>query len=147
MNAGQQHVAIHTQPDNPIPGPVRQYDARRVETLAVAAADLSRPLPVTFDEAISTLESWNCMLIEPDGSLVWADSSGRRPWRIDIQLQDGREGLQYVEIKTNAPRPPCARLLTAFGQATQPLMVQLVLEGIFLSAVTWLDLLEPGETA
>ncbi len=63
--------------------------------------------------------------------------------RIDIQLQDGRDGLQYVEIKSDAPRPPCARLLTAFGQDTRPLMVQLVLEGVFLSVGTWLDLLEP----
>ena len=136
------HIAIHTQPNDTRPGPVRQYNERQVATFEVAAPDRIKPLPVTFDEAISTLESWNCLLIEPDGSLVWTDSTGR-PWRIDGQLQDGRDRLQYVEIKTNAPRPPCEKLLTAFGSATRPLMVQLVLEGVFLSATTWLDLLEP----
>ena len=142
MIVNQWHIAIHAQPHDTRPGPVWQYDEQPVATLEVAAPYPSRPLPVTFDEAISTLESWNCLLIEPDGSLVWANSTGR-PWRIDGQLQDGRDGLQYVEIKTNAPRPPCEKLLTAFGSATEPLIVQLVLEGVFLSAAAWLDLLEP----
>ncbi len=142
MIVSQWHITVHTQPNDTRPGPIRQYNERQVETLDVAAPIRSKPLPVTFDEAISTLESWNCLLVEPDGSLVWANSTGR-PWCIDGQLQDGRDGLQYVEIKTNAPRPPCEKLLTAFGIATEPLMVQLVLEGVFLSAATWLDLLDP----
>jgi hypothetical protein len=138
----QWYISIHTLPKDTRPGPIRQYNERQVETLEVTAPNQNKPLPVTFDEVIATLESWNCLLIEPDGSLVWADSTGR-PWRIDGQLQDGRNGLQYVEIKTNAPRPPCEKLLTAFGSTFQPLMVQLVLEGVFLSAATWLELLDP----
>ena len=142
MIVNQWHIAIHTQPNDARPGPLRQYNERQVETIEVAGVNRSDPLPVTFDEAISTLEAWNCLLIEPDGSLVWADSTSR-PWRIDGQLQDGRDGLQYVEIKTNAPRSPCEKLLTVFGFAARPLMVQLVLEGVFLPAATWLDLLKP----
>ena len=108
-----------------------------VESLELNGADLTSPLPVTFEEVIATFQSWDCMLIEPDGSIVWANPD----WRIDVQLQDGRDGLHYVEVRTTAPRAENERLLSAFG--VEPLVVQLIQEGVFLESATWLSLLKP----
>ncbi len=96
------------------------------------------PLPVTFEAAIATVESWDCLLIQPDGSLVWASPG----WRIDAQLQDGRNGLQYVEIRTTAPRSRNEQLLTAFGHPDHSFVIQLIHEGVFLDLTTWLELLD-----
>jgi hypothetical protein len=112
-----------------------------VDALQLNGADLMAPLPVTFEDAIATMETWNCMLIEPDGSLVWASPN----WRIDAQLQDGRDGLQYVEMRTSAPRPQNEKFLTAFGHPDHSFVVQLIREGVFLDLTTWLELLDADD--
>ena len=136
----QWYIAIHRAPLGSRTKATWCWGDIDVETWRLNGADLTAPLPVTFEQAIATMQSWNCMLIEPDGALVWANPA----WRIDAQLQDGRDGLQYVEVRTTAPRHENEKLLTAFGHPDHNLVIQLIHEGIFLDAATWLDLQATG---
>lgn len=129
------YVAVHRAPLHKTGSATWQFQGQPIDTLQLNGSDLTLPLPVTFEEVVTTLEAWDCMLIEPDGSIVWASPD----WRIDVQLQDGRDGLQYVEVRTTAPRAEIEKLLTAFGR--EPLVIQLIHDGVFLRTSTWLSLL------
>jgi hypothetical protein len=134
----QWYLAVHQAPAGPLAKATWRCGEKNIDALQLNGSDLLPPLPVTFEEAIDKLKSWNTLLIEPDGSLVWASPD----WRIDAQLQDGRNGLQYVEIRTTAPRPWNEQLLTAFGHPSHRFVIQLIHEGVFLDVGTWLELLD-----
>ena len=131
------YLAVHRAPSEPRETARWRLGETCVDRLHLNGSDLTAPLPVTFEQAIATFESWKCLLIEPDGALVWASPD----WRIDAQLQDGRDGLQYVEVRTTAPRIENEKLLTALGYPDHDLVIQLIREGAFLKAATWLELL------
>ncbi len=139
MASMEWYVALHREPVRRPAKSSWQYRGRAVESLVINGGDLVAPLPVTFEQAVATLESWDCMLVEPDGSVVWASPQ----WRIDAQLQDGRDGLQYVELRTTAPQRPNRRLAAAFCSEGHQLVVQLIQEGVFLTLENWLSLLTP----
>jgi hypothetical protein len=91
-------------------------------------------LPVTFDDAVATLQILDRLFIEPDGSFVW---TGRSPdgqtWQVDGNLIDRGDCLAYVELKGYCPEPQFNMLLSALGWPQHSLVFQLTKRGVVLA--------------
>ncbi|MCP4194582.1 MAG: hypothetical protein GY768_28575 [Planctomycetaceae bacterium] len=91
------------------------------------------PLPRSFEEVLSCLESFARMFIEPDGSFVWVGGESETNWQLDGQLNDGSTGLNSVEIKGTVSTQAWNQLLQAVGWPDAQLLMQLPREGIFMT--------------
>ena len=94
---------------------------------------LSKPLPMTFEQAIDALETLPRMFIEPDGSFVWVAEADSEPWQLDGQLHDGLGHLATVEIKGQVGADRWSQLVQCFGSENVTLLVQFVREGRFMT--------------
>jgi hypothetical protein len=90
-------------------------------------------LSVTFDVALTALESLPRMFIEPDGSFVWTGVELQREnWQVDGNLIDQGDVLAYVELKGCCPEAEFHALLKAFGWPAAEILFQMPERGIFL---------------
>ena len=93
---------------------------------------LQADFPITFDQAIDSLQTIKGMFSEPDGSFFWASSQGGPRWQVEGNLYDQGDRLAYAELKGNCPEGSFDELLRAFGWPGTPLVFQLPEEGIYL---------------
>jgi hypothetical protein len=93
----------------------------------------SRPLSVTFDQALSVLEQLDRMFIEPDGSFVWmGGASDSDRWQVDGNLIDRGDCLAYVELKGSCPELQLNQILSALGWPNEPLAFELTRRGVVI---------------
>lgn len=88
------------------------------------------PLAVTFDALVERLSATEGVFVEPDGSFVWRTREGQ----VDGQIQDGRTGIDHIQLRVRCSHKMWDRLLRIIGPPAQPLLVQLTEEGILLTA-------------
>lgn len=122
------HVHIHARGRQVLDASTIRIGRCQITTLGVGPADLGLAFPITFDDAVASLEKIPRMFIEPDGSFVWPADD----WQIDGNLFDGGSRLHYVEVKGNCVGTPLETFLRAFGNDQTPLMFQLVREAVFV---------------
>src|SRR5262245_5374620 len=90
-------------------------------------------LSVTFDQALSALDQFDRLFIEPDGSFVWTGhTEDGESWQVDGNLIDRGDFLAFVELNGRCPKEPFDRLLAALGWPSTKLSFQLPRRGIFL---------------
>jgi len=96
--------------------------------------EATRPLPITFDQALAALQQFERLFIEPDGSFVWTgtDANGQ-PWQVDGNLIDRGDALAYIELKGRCPQEQFDQLLAAFGWPQAILTFHLPQRGATLS--------------
>lgn len=125
-------TTVHAMPPAARPGAIVELHGLKLQTLSVAADQLSTPFACTFEEARERLEQLERMYVEPDGSFVWASPHGEPSWQVDGNLYDRQERLLLVDLKGNCPEEQFDRLLTAFGWPATPLAFQLTREAVLL---------------
>jgi hypothetical protein len=90
-------------------------------------------LSVSFDQAMSALEQFDRLFIEPDGSFVWTGhTEDGESWQVDGNLIDRGEFLAFVELKGRCPEAKFDMLLAALGWPAFRLTFQLSRRGIFV---------------
>lgn len=99
-------------------------------TVSVLGLAEGAALPVTFDEALASLELLSRMFIEPDGSFVWTGDDGGERWQVDGNLIDRGECLAYVELSGCCPESRFDEVLGALGWPESPLWFQLPRRGV-----------------
>lgn len=109
----------------------------------VVAAAAAGGFDVAFEEVAAALERIERLYFEPDGSFVWADGA----WQIDGLVCDRDGRVQYVELKGTAPAADVRRLLAMLGWPATAVTIQLVREGILMSAEAFLGRLGDGDGA
>ena len=125
------HAVVHAMPASAAAGPQMEIDGVGCATLAILPTTLSAPMAVSFEEAVESLTRLPRLFIEPDGALVWTGVEPA-PWRVDGALFDLGGRLLYVEIKGACPSGALDQLLAGLGRASQPLVFQLIRQGVFL---------------
>lgn len=88
----------------------------------------------TWEDAATLLEQLPGMIFELDGSLVFSgnDDSGRR-WHVNGHLFDFAGRLHRVELHGECPPESFDTLLRCVGWPTQPIVFEMVREGMTLS--------------
>ena len=111
-----------------------------LNTLRVKPAERMLPLPVTFDSAVEQLARLPRMFVEQDGAFVWRpESNEETSWQVDGVLFDHPNQLQYAELKGRCPAARFQELLIVFGLPRQPLILQMVREGVFVESECFLE--------
>jgi hypothetical protein len=91
-----------------------------------------KPLPVTFESALSALAEMPRMFIEPDGSFVWTSPAGVAAWQVDGILVDGGATLYYCELKGCCPPEPLHQLLACLSDGATRLVFEMVEQGVVM---------------
>jgi hypothetical protein len=85
----------------------------------------------SFDDGLSTLQRFDRMFIEPDGSFVWTGgASDSDRWQVDGNLIDRGDCLAYVELKGRCPELQLNQILSALGWPNEPLAFELTRRGV-----------------
>jgi len=87
------------------------------------------PFNVTFEDVSAALATFERLYIEPDGSFVWASSSGEPAWQLDGVLYDRDGRLQHIDLKGACPAAALDRLLAVLGWPATRVQFELVREG------------------
>jgi hypothetical protein len=130
------HVIVHARPAMAPAGPTIESAGRQVSTLALTPANLSAPLPVSFEQAGAALAALPRMYFEPDGSFVWrgeGDGRDRGDWQLDGVLYDRDGRVLFAEIKGACPPKQLDSLLTCLGWPGTQLVFQLAQQAVFLA--------------
>jgi hypothetical protein len=89
---------------------------------------------VSFDSALSRLETLPRFFIEPDGSFVWRGvMANGQDWQLDGNLIDRGDVLDYVELQGSCPSERLDEILLALGWPDAALAFQLPRLGQFLT--------------
>lgn len=84
-----------------------------------------------FDTSFASLQQFERLFIEPDGSFVW---TGALPdgttWQVDGNLIDQGERLAYVELKGCCPEAQFDQFLATLGWPEVPLKFELTRRGV-----------------
>lgn len=131
------HVTLHARPPGEFPAEARVLDGHELAALAIPPQLLALPLPISFEEAYSALQSLPRMFIEPDGSWVWVSSDPEQPWQLDGMLYDRGGKLLYVELKGHAPEDVLAQVCEHFGCTPPDCVVQFVRHAVVVSLEEW----------
>jgi hypothetical protein len=79
-----------------------------------------RRLPQTFEAFSEILATWTGMFVEPDGSFVWAQSSGELRRQLDGMIYDRDGAIEYLELKGDSTSSDweriCAALTSPIGK-------------------------------
>lgn len=109
-----------------------EIDLRGLRLPRVQATAYDAFLPVSFEQAIESLNRLPRLDSEPDGWFVIAgDHQGRR-WQVDGHLFDFAGQLHRVEIHGECPPEAFDDLLRCVGWPQAPLVFELVMEGVAL---------------
>ena len=139
------HINIHTRPLGLRRGEDYWLSCRAIPTLAVARSD-NLPLDVTFDQACKSLAVLPRMLIEPDGSFVWAGAWNRLvdrtddrsdSWQLEGVLYDQGDRLVYVELRGICSEMAFDQMIGALGWPDVPLMFQLTAAAVYIDEETF----------
>ena len=126
------YVTLHARPASAAPGPAIELADRRLQSLAIAPAELaSTTFATSFEEARSQLDALPRMYTEPDGSFVWVSPHGDPAWQVDGNLYDRDGRLLFVDLKGTCPGDCFDRLLAALAPGTATIF-QLTREAVFL---------------
>jgi len=129
----QFYVTIHAEPPGAARGEPIQVADQEVTPLVIDPASLAAtPLEVSFEAAVATLETFERMFVEGDGSLVWTSSHGEEAWQVDGNLYDRDGRLLFVDLKGTCPPQQFEQFLAALGWPQIRLMFQLTREAVFL---------------
>ena len=129
------HVAWHRRPECIETGPEILISGVRTPTLHIPTAGLTLPWSLSFEEVITSIERLDRMFAEPDGSFVWRQAAERQ---IDGQLYDCDGRLLYVELSGNYLSDDVIALEIALNPQRDPLVVQLLREGVVVAWEAWL---------
>jgi len=137
-------VSIRARPVSATLVAPRTLAGRDVQPLVVPPSDVGQPLPVSFEDALSTLQSFARMFAEPDGAFVWTGDAPR--WQLDGVLYDRHDHVLSIDLKGSCPQAEWELLLNVFGWPRVPLMLEWHSAGLFLSAEEFRRLAEmpPG---
>lgn len=104
-----------------------------------AAANPHANLAVSFEDAVSQLESLPRMFIEWDGSFVWRNACDdstdveSSQWQLDGMVYDHLGAIRYLELKGCCTQNAWKQLLSILGWPEQELIIHHVDEGRFES--------------
>ena len=127
------HVIVQAAPQKALEYQTVSLRETSWQVIDLSPADLTVPLPHTFEDVLSRLESLDRMFIEPDGSFVWVGGSIESNWQVDGQLHDSSSGLINVEIKGTICVDAWEQLLSCLGWPDVQLLIQLPREGVFMA--------------
>ena len=97
-------------------------------------------LGISFDDLATKLQRHPAVYWEPDGSFAWTEQGPPRH-RIQGQLTDGGERLQYVELWGVASSSMLDALLEWISAPPTGLMFQLMQAGVFVDETTIREIL------
>ncbi|MEO1991657.1 MAG: hypothetical protein ABGW78_06975 [Pirellulales bacterium] len=100
--------------------------------LQIPQLSLSRPLNVTFDNAVERLSQLDRMFVELDGSFLWSNKHHSHSWQIDGNIFEQNNKVLFVELKGTCFPSTFDALLTCFGWPTETLVFQLTRPSVFL---------------
>lgn len=132
------HISIHGRAEGAAAGEPLESRGQTWPTLHVAAAEMSVPLPVRFEDVVTALEDLGRPFVEPDGSFIWTSSS-KEPvrWQLDGVFYDRGGQLNHVDLKGTCPAERFDRMLESLGWPSGQLMFQLSREAVFLDEATF----------
>jgi hypothetical protein len=125
-------ISIHARPPGEIASRSIRLDGMEVQMLQLEPAQRTRPLRVSFEEAVECLEQLPRMFVEPDGSFVWVGQRDASTWQLDGCLYDRDQHIIYVDVAGTCPLQQFDQLLSAFGWPDAPLIFQVVQQAVFL---------------
>ncbi len=123
-------IYIHAAPDD-IPATsdaTQEINGVITPVLHLQPAQLTTPLGMTFEEALTHLDTQPRMFIEPDGSFVQRGEG----WQIDGVLHDSPAGLTAIECRGATTQDAFEQLLAVAGWPDQPVVFQLTRAGTYL---------------
>ncbi len=138
------HVTLHAHPGRSFPSQEMMLQGGPRQVLVIPAGELSRPLPVRFDDVLTQLEQLPRLFIEPDGSFIWIGPRGPQQWKLDGQLHDSASGLMTVELKISGTDPALDDVLRTLGWPAAPVVFELVREGVYLDEANFRAVLAVG---
>lgn len=132
------HISIHGLAADATAGEPLTSRGQSWPTLQMAAADMSLPLAVSFEEAVTALEDLGRPFVEPDGSFIWTSSS-KEPerWQLDGVLYDRGGRLNHVDLSGTCPAERFDQMLQSLGWPAAKLMFQLSREAVFMDEATF----------
>lgn len=119
------HFVVHGLPE------VYKELSAQLGTESITALEVTQPDPldITFEKLFESIVDWERMFLEPDGSFVWSGVD----WQLDGQINDGGATVDHIELKGSCPLRQWQTFVQVLG-GPQKLLIQLVREGIFVSA-------------
>ena len=100
--------------------------------LHISQTSLSRPLDITFDDAVENLSQLNRMFVELDGSFLWSNKHQSHSWQIDGNIFEQDNKVLFVELKGMCVPSAFDDLLTCFGWPKETIVFQLTRPSVFL---------------
>jgi hypothetical protein len=125
-------VRLYRRPANAADGPLLEGVGDGVPTLTVPVGNQAEPMAITFEEAIDRLAALPGCYAEPDGSIVWTESTSDGRWQVDGNLYDRGGNVIFVSLTGHCPPEAFNRLLACFGWPEERMMLELVRAGVFL---------------
>ena len=96
----------------------------------IFAAPPAESFAVTWEDAATMLAPLPRLIFEPDGSFVVSGEVGTDRWQVDGHLFDFAGRLHRVELHGQCPPEVCDELLRCVGWPQQPLLFEIVREGV-----------------
>ena len=125
-------ISIHARPPGEIPSRSIRLDGTEYQMLQLEPAQRTRPLQISFEEAVERLEQLPRMFVEPDGSFVWVGQQDASTWQLDGCLYDRDQHIVYVDVAGTCSPQQFDLLLSTFGWPDAPLIFQVVQQAVFL---------------
>ena len=125
-------ISIHARPPVEVATRSIRLDGMDYQMLQLDPAQRTRPLRVSFEEAVERLEQLPRMFIEPDGSFVWVGQQDASAWQLDGCLYDRDQRVIYVDVAGTCPEQQFDQLLSAFGWPDASLVFQTLQQAVFL---------------
>jgi len=91
------------------------------------------PFGVSWEDAAAALERLPRMIFEPDGSFVVSGDDDDGRWQVDGHFYDFADRLHRVELHGSCPPAAFDDLLRCVGWPAQPLVFEMVREGVKVS--------------
>ena len=133
MMVSQWHIAVHPSLSLEVPTQAASVDGQTVQALQIEARELNQKFDVSFDELFETLQNFERLFIELDGSFVWRGTSSDTPWQIDGIVFEKDDRVWYVELKGYCDRQSFNELVCCLAGDESSFIVQSITEGIVVS--------------
>lgn len=133
MMVSHWHIAVYPSLPHAVPTQSAIVDGQTGQALQIETKELNKTFDVSFDELFETLQNFERLFIELDGSFVWRGTSDDSPWQIDGIVFEKDDRVWYVELKGYCDHQSFNNLVSCLAGNESSFIVQSITEGTVVS--------------
>ena len=133
MMVSRWHIAVYPSLPQEVPTQAAIVDGQTVEALQIEARELNKTFDVSFDKLFESLQEFERLFIELDGSFVWRGTSDDSRWQIDGVVFEKDDRVWYVELKGYCDHQSFNKLVCCLAGNESSCIVQSITEGTVVS--------------